>query len=98
MMNVFAKVKRNMEILNLLIGLELIIVGLLYLLKLDIISAASWSIFGCMYMVMDKYSILDNMSGKRKLVEDVKHYSAWLGFAISTAFLVYIVVVLFGIK
>jgi hypothetical protein len=90
-MNVYAKVKRNMEFLNLLVGLELIIVGLVYLLKLDIASAASWSIFGCMYMVMDKYSVLDNMSGKRKLVEDIKYYSAWLGFAISTVFLVYVV-------
>jgi uncharacterized membrane protein HdeD (DUF308 family) len=89
-MNAYAKVKRTMEILNLLVGFELIIVGLLYLLKLDIASAASWSIFGCMYIVMDKYSFLDNMSKKRKLIENIKYGSAWLGFAISTSFLIFL--------
>ena len=79
-----------MEILNLLIGFELVAIGVLYLIKLDIPSAASWSIFGCMYIVMDKYSVLENMSKNRRLVEGIKYASAWLGFAISTAFLVYL--------
>ena len=90
-MNVFAKMKKNIEILNLLIGFELIIVGVLYLTKGDISSAASWSIFGCMYIVMDKYSILEDMSKKRKLIENVKHCFAWLGFVISTSFLIYLI-------
>ena len=89
-MNAYAKMKRTMEVLNLLVGFELIIVGLLYLFKLDIASAASWSIFGCMYIVMDKYSFLDNMSKKRKLIENIKYGSAWLGFAISSAFLIFV--------
>lgn len=79
-----------MEILNLLVGVELIVIGLLYLKDLDISSAASWSIFGCMYVVMDKYSALENMSKKRELVEALKYGSAWLGFVISTAFLIYL--------
>ena len=86
-MNVSVKMKRTMEILNLLVGVELILVGIIYLIQLDISSAASWAIFGCMYIVMDKYSILENMSRERKLIEGVKYGSAWLGFAISTAFL-----------
>lgn len=90
MMNVYARMKKTMEILNLLVGFELILVGLLYLLKDDIPSAASWSIFGCMYLVMDKYSVLENISKKRKLIEGIKYGSAWLGFAISTAFLAYV--------
>ncbi|MEM7511486.1 MAG: hypothetical protein AAF388_11170 [Bacteroidota bacterium] len=90
MMNVFVSMKRSMEILNLLVGFELIAIGILYLIKLDISSAASWSIFGCMYIVMDKYSALENMSKNRRLVEGIKYGSAWLGFAISTAFLVYV--------
>jgi len=90
-MNAFADMKRTMEVLNLLVGFELVIIGLLYLVKLDIASAASWSIFGCMYIVMDKYSALENMSEKRKLIEGLKYGSAWLGFAISTAFLVYVI-------
>lgn len=90
-MNAFVKMKISMEILNLLVGLELIVVGILYLMKGDISSAASWSIFGCMYMVMDKYSALDNMSKKRKFIEGVKYSSAWFGFAISTAFLIYVI-------
>lgn len=89
-MNVFVSMKRTMEILNLLVGFELIAIGILYLMKLDITSAASWSIFGCMYIVMDKYSALENMSKNRQLVEGIKYGSAWLGFAISTAFLVYV--------
>ncbi|MEO0338047.1 MAG: hypothetical protein AAF242_02430 [Bacteroidota bacterium] len=80
-----------MEILNLIVGFELIIVGLLYLMQLDIASAASWSVLGCMYIVMDKYSVLENMSKKRQLVEGIKYASAWLGLLISTAFLGYVV-------
>ncbi|MEM8896634.1 MAG: hypothetical protein AAGC85_00955 [Bacteroidota bacterium] len=91
MMNVFANMKRTMEILNLLVGFELVAIGILYLIKLDIASAASWSIFGCMYIVMDKYSVLENMSKNRRLVEGMKFGSAWLGFAISTAFLLYVI-------
>jgi len=79
-----------MEILNLLIGFELILVSLLYLIKLDVVSAASWSIFGCMYIVMDKYSLLEDMSDKRRLVQYTKYGSAWIGFLISSAFLGYI--------
>lgn len=84
------KMKKYMEILNLLVGFELIVVGLLYLMKPDIASAASWSIFGCMYIVMDKYSVLEDMSTNRKLVEGIKYGAAWLGFIISTAFLGYV--------
>lgn len=91
MVNVYARMKKSMEILNLLVGFELIIVGLLYLTKLDVPSAASWSVFGCMYIVMDTYSALEHMSKKRKLVEGIKYSMAWLGFAISTAFLAYVV-------
>ena len=91
MMNVCVEMKKTMEVLNLLVGVELIMVGLLYLTKLDVASAASWSIFGCMYIVMDKYSVLENMSEKRNLIEGFKYIAAWLGFAISTAFLVYMV-------
>lgn len=94
-MSVYVKMKKNMEILNLLVGFELIIIGLLYLIKLDIASAASWSIFGCMYIVMDKYSVLENMSKKRKLIEGIKYGSAFLGFAISTAFLGYVISTLY---
>lgn len=89
-MSAYAKRKKTMEILNLLVGLELIVVGVLYLIILDITSAASWSIFGCMYVVMDKYSILENQTKNRSLVENVKYGAAWLGFLISTAFLVYV--------
>ena len=89
-MNVVVSMKRTMEILILLVGFELVAIGILYLIKLDISSAASWSIFGCMYIVMDKYSALENMSKNRRLVEGIKYGSAWLGFAISTAFLVYV--------
>ncbi len=81
---------RIMEILNLLVGIELIIVGIIYLLNYDITSAASWSIFGCMYIVMDKYTPAENLSHKRKMVDRVKYGAAWLGFIISTVFLVYI--------
>ena len=97
-MNVSASMKRTMEILNLLVGVELIIVGVLYLLKSDVSSAASWSIFGCMYVVMDKYSVLENMSSKRKLVEVGKYGAAWLGFIISSVFLAYVVLDFSGVK
>ena len=63
-----------MEILNLLVGIELIIVGIIYLLNYDITSAASWSIFGCMYIVMDKYTPAENLSHKRKMVDRWNNY------------------------
>ncbi|EAY27298.1 hypothetical protein M23134_06608 [Microscilla marina ATCC 23134] len=43
-----------------------------------------------MYIVMDKYSVLENMSKNRKLIEAIKYGTAWLGFLISTAFLGYV--------
>lgn len=94
-MNAFVNMKRTMEILNLLVGVELIVVGVLYLINYDIASAASWSIFGCMYAVMDKYSVLDSMSSNRKLIERFKYLCAWLGFVISTVFLVYLIMTFF---
>ena len=90
MMSAYAKRKITMEILNLAVGFELIVVGLWYFIQLDIPSAASWSIFGCMYLVMDKYGLIENMSKKRKLTEDIKYVAAWLGLVISTAFLGYL--------
>jgi len=92
MMNVSVDMKKTMEILNLVVGFELIIIGILYLVHLDVPSAASWSIFGCMYIVMDKYSVLENMTKERRYIEWVKYASAWLGFAISSAFLAYVIV------
>ena len=89
-MNAFVNMKKHMEILNLIVGLELIVAGVLYLSEGDISSAASWSIFGCMYIVMDKYSNLENMSKRRTVVEWGKYIAAWLGLLISTAFLLHI--------
>ena len=89
-MNAFANMKRTMEILNLIVGVELILVGGAYLLMRDFTSAASWSIFGCMYIVMDKYSELNNMSSRRLFIERMKCLSAWLGLFLSTAFLFYV--------
>lgn len=90
-MNAFVNMKKSMEILNLLVGFELIVVGFLYLMKNDIPSAASWSIFGCMYVVMDKYSVLKNISKKRKFIDRIKYSFAWIGFIISTTFLIHVV-------
>ena len=90
-MNVSVKMKNAMEVLNLLVGFELILVGIIYLIQNDISSAASWGVFGCMYIVMDKYSILENMSTKRQLTETIKYAAAWLGFIISTVFLIYVI-------
>lgn len=90
MMNASAREKKIMEILNLVVGFELIGVGLIYLLRSDWSSAASWSIFGCMYIVMDKYTLLTDMTGRRKFVEAIKYGAAWLGFVITTVFLGYL--------
>ena len=83
------KMNKTMEILNLLIGFELIAIGLIYLKVSDFSSAASWSIFGCMYIVMDKYSDFTNMSNNRSIVQNIKYAGAWIGFIISTIFLIY---------
>ena len=90
MMSVFVKMNKIMEILNLLVGFELIFIGLIYLSVSDYSSAASWSIFGCMYIVMDKYSDFKNMSKSRNLVQNIKYIGACLGFIISTIFMIYV--------
>ncbi len=95
MMNVYVdNMKRQMEILNLIVGFELIAVGILYLILSNIESAVSWSIFGCMYIVMDKYSVLEKMSSNRKLIEFIKYLAAWLGCIMSTVFLIYVATML----
>ena len=91
-MSVYVKMNKKMEILNLLVGFELIAIGLIYLSALDIVSAANWSIFGCMYIVMDKYSVFENISHKRNVVQSIKYSGAWLGFIISTVFLFYVII------
>ena len=83
---------KTMEILNLLVGFQPIIIGLIYLRVSDFSSAASWSIFGCMYIVMDKYSDFTNMSNNRSLVQNIKYLGAWLGFIISTIYLIYVLI------
>ncbi len=83
---------KTMEILNLFVGFELIVIGLIYFRVSDFSSAASWSIFGCMYIVMDKYSDFTNMSNKRSLVQNIKYVGAWLGFIISTIYLIYVLI------
>ena len=83
---------KTMEILNLFVGFELIVIGLIYFRVSDFSSAASWSIFGCMYIVMDKYSDFTNMSNNRSLVQNIKYVGAWLGFIISTIYLIYVLI------
>jgi len=90
MMSVFVKMNKTMEILNLIVGFELIFIGLLFLSISDYSSAASWSIFGCMYIVMDKYTDFTNMSNNRSIVQNIKYAGAWIGFIISTIYLIYV--------
>ena len=91
----YVRMKKEMEILNLVTGLELLTIGAIYLFLGDISSSASWGIFGCMYLVMDKYSVFEKISLRRKVVDIGKYLFSWLGFFISSAFLVYLILSLY---
>jgi len=80
--------KANLETLNLITGFILVIIGGIYLVKVDIPAAANWIIFGSMYLVMDDYKnkVLFNMFSNK-----VKVIFAWIGLVVSILFLLFVV-------
>tara|TARA_Y100001970_G_C14125655_1_gene798798 strand:- start:87 stop:368 length:282 start_codon:yes stop_codon:yes gene_type:complete len=85
-----AGLRKQLEFLNLAIGVVLILISLVYLMDQDVEYFASWFIFGCMYMVMDKYWPSDTYSSRRAKADMFKYTVNLMAFIVSIGFLFYI--------
>lgn len=85
-----AGLRRQLEFLNLSIGATLVIISLVYLFRSEIDYFTSWFIFGCMYMVMDKYWPSDEYTALRIKADVLKYIINVAAFLVSIGFLVYI--------
>jgi len=83
-------IRKQLEFLNIGTGIGLILIGLIYLTRLEIDYAASWGIFGCMYIVMDKYWQNTMPSNSRTKVDMFKYSIAIAGICITYSFLIYL--------
>jgi hypothetical protein len=81
------RIRRALEVLNILTGFGLLAIALTYVPGKEYDYAANWAIFGCMYIVMDKYW-LGEFSMKRKITDWIKCGFGILGLCIVVAFLV----------
>jgi len=82
--------KVKLELLNLLTGFILVVVGTLNLYAKQYPTAASWIIFGSMYLVMDKYTsdphtdtLLDRITQRTRVI------FSWVGFIGSILLFIY---------
>ena len=80
----------QLEVLNIAIGTVLILISLVYIFRGEVDYAASWFIFGCMYMVMDKYWPCDRYTALRIRADILKYLVNVAALAVSLAFLIYI--------
>lgn len=80
-------IRKILEIINILTGLGLLIIGGVYFFLSQIDFAASWLVFGCMYIVMDKYWENPSVSKNRYLVDIFKFGIGVFGIIVTYAFL-----------
>lgn len=83
-------IRKQLEYLNLGIGVMLILISMVYLFRAEIDYFASWFIFGCMYMVMDKYWECDMCSTRRIKMDVLKYCINLSAFVVSIGFFLYI--------
>ena len=68
----------------------LILISLVYMSRGAVDSFANWFIFGCMYMVMDKYWTNGAQSAKRVKIDMLKYCIGVAAFFVSVGFLLHI--------
>lgn len=82
--------KIQLELLNLLTGFVLLFVGILDFSEGQYIRAASWIIFGSMYLVMDNYkSNSVDTTYLHKITRHTRQIFGWVGFIGSVLLLFY---------
>ena len=88
--SIIIPMKPKLELLNLLTGLVLLLVGSIDLAAQQYVGAASWIIFGSMYLVMDNYSSDTVITTP---LQKITHYTrlifSWVGLISSVLFLIY---------
>lgn len=82
--------KRN-EILNLITGGILVIVGILMFFKNDAPSGFNWLIFGSMYLVMDGYKTSKTTNTFGKMCQTIRNVFSIIGTIASVGLLIYYV-------
>lgn len=80
----------RLELLNLLTGFTLLLVGILDLSDQQYIRAASWIIFGSMYLVMNGYSANPVATTRlERITQYTRPIFGWVGFVGSILLLIY---------
>ena len=82
--------RTQLEYLNIAVGAVLILISFIYFSRGMVESFASWFVFGCMYMVMDKYWHCDACT-TRKIADTFKYCVNILAFFVSICLLVYVI-------
>lgn len=82
--------KIKIELLNLLTGFVLVLVGILDFTDQQYIRAASWIIFGSMYLVMDNYNAdPPAITRLQKITRYTRPIFGWIGLIGSIVLLIY---------
>ena len=82
--------KIKLELLNLLTGFTLLVVGILDFFDQQYFRAASWIIFGSMYLVMDSYKENPVATTRlQKITQYTRPIFGWVGLIGSILLLIY---------
>lgn len=85
------RIRKQLEILNIAIGIVLIAISLIYFFADQIDYFASWFIFGCMYIVMDFYGDVENITHQRIRLDIFKYFINIAALIVSLFFLISII-------
>lgn len=83
--------RKQLELLNFAIGGVLILISLIYAYRGEIDFFASWFVFGCMYMVMDKYWPSESYTPLRIRADIIKYSINIAALIVSIYFLIYLI-------
>lgn len=83
--------RKQLEVINLLIGATLIIIGFVYLFDDQVEYFFSWFIFGCMYIVMDKYWPNDTYTKTRIKIDTFKYIINVCALVAGVGFVFYLI-------
>lgn len=84
---------KQLEIINSITGFILVIVGIIYSEQKNIESAASWFIFGAMYLAMDSYKLNTDNDSLSKAFFIIKIIFSLAGCIAALLFLIYLLLI-----
>lgn len=87
----YGVIRKQLEVLNITVGALLAAIAAIYLVEGEFESAASWFIFGCMYIVMDEYCPSEACTSKRVKIDIFKYVISILALVATITLLTYLI-------